>query len=88
MFRKFADVQTAEMLNLPCPRLAGGKATVVACPMSEEQKRLQLELVARYDRLRSQKELRLLPCRSRRLPRMPPGPRMRWLDWPPCIPTN
>src|SRR5208283_3957172 len=25
MFRTFADVQTAEMLNLPCPRLQGGK---------------------------------------------------------------
>lgn len=55
MFRTFADVQTADMLNLPCPRLAGGKATVVACPMSDEQCRLQQELVARYDRLRSQK---------------------------------
>ena len=37
MFRAFADVQTAEMLDLPRPRLEGGKAQVVACPMSEEQ---------------------------------------------------
>jgi hypothetical protein len=55
MFRSFADVQTAEMLDLPRPKLEGGKPIVVACPMSEEQARLQQELVARYDRLRSQK---------------------------------
>ncbi len=55
MFRAFSDVQTAEMLGLPVPRLEGGKATIVASPMSEEQQTLQLELVARYDKLRSQK---------------------------------
>ena len=55
MFRAFADVQTAEMLNLPRPRLESGKPIVVACPMSEEQRELQQELVERYDRLRSQK---------------------------------
>ncbi len=55
MFRAFADVQTAEMLNLPRPRLQDGKAIVVACPMSEEQHTLQQELVERYERLRSQK---------------------------------
>ena len=41
MFRSFADVQTAEMLDLPRPRLQGGKATVIACPMSEEQCAIQ-----------------------------------------------
>ena len=55
MFRAFSDVQTAEMLNLPRPRLQGGKPTIVACPMSEEQQALQQELVERYERLRSQK---------------------------------
>jgi N12 class adenine-specific DNA methylase len=55
MFRAFADVQTAEMLDLPRPRLEGGKPAVVACPMSDEQQTLQQELVARYDKLRSQK---------------------------------
>ena len=55
MFRAFSDVQTAEMLNLPRPRLQGGKPIIVACPMSEEQRALQEELVERYDRLRSQK---------------------------------
>jgi N12 class adenine-specific DNA methylase len=55
MFRAYADVQTAEMLDLPCPSLRGGKPVVVACPMSEEQRALQQALVARYERLRSQK---------------------------------
>ncbi len=55
MFRSFSDVQTAEMLNLPRPKLKGGKPIVVACPMSEEQHELQQELVERYERLRSQK---------------------------------
>ena len=55
MFRSFADVQTAEMLDLPRPRLAGGKATVIACPMSEEQRAIQETLVARYEAIRSGK---------------------------------
>ncbi|HEX5270781.1 MAG TPA: DEAD/DEAH box helicase family protein, partial [Gemmataceae bacterium] len=55
MFRSFADVQTADMLDLPRPRLETGKPIVVACPMSDEQNALQDELVARYERLRSQK---------------------------------
>jgi len=55
MFRAFSDVQTAEMLDLPRPKLEGGKPKVVACPMSEEQATLQQGLVARYERLRSQK---------------------------------
>ena len=37
MFRAFADVQTAEMLDLPRPKLEGGKPRTIACPMSEEQ---------------------------------------------------
>ena len=55
MFRAFSDVQTAEMLNLPRPRLETGKPIIVACPMSEEQQALQQELVERYERIRSQK---------------------------------
>lgn len=55
MFRAFSDVQTAEMLNLPRPRLESGKAIVVACPMSAEQQELQQKLVKRYERLRSEK---------------------------------
>lgn len=55
MFRSFTDVQTADMLDLPRPRLETGKPIVVACPMSNEQRALQQELVERYERLRSQK---------------------------------
>jgi N12 class adenine-specific DNA methylase len=55
MFRAFADVQTAAMLDLPRPHLAGDKPTVVPCPMSEEQREIQTRLVARYERIRSQK---------------------------------
>src|SRR5207248_3307181 len=55
MFRAFADVQTAEMLDLPRPRLESGKPIVVACPMSPEQHALQQRLVERYERIRSQK---------------------------------
>ena len=53
MFRSYADVQTAAMLDLPRPRLAGDKATVIACPMSEEQCAIQETLVARYEAIRS-----------------------------------
>jgi N12 class adenine-specific DNA methylase len=55
MFRAFSDVQTAEMLNLPRPRLETGKPIIVACPMSDEQYALQQKLVERYERLRSAK---------------------------------
>lgn len=55
MFRAFADVQTAEMLNLPTPKLETGKPIVVACPMSGEQHALQDRLVERYERLRREK---------------------------------
>lgn len=55
MFRSFADVQTAEMLNLPRPALEGGKPRTIACPMSDEQAELQAGLVKRYERIRSEK---------------------------------
>jgi hypothetical protein len=55
MFRAFADVQTAQMLNLPRPRLKGDKAIVIACPMSEVQYDIQESLVSRYEAIRSGK---------------------------------
>jgi N12 class adenine-specific DNA methylase/predicted RNA methylase len=55
MFRAFADVQTADMLDLPRPSLESGKPIVIACPMSEEQCRQQAKLVERYERIRSEK---------------------------------
>lgn len=53
LFRSFADVQTAAMLDLPRPGLVGGKAEAVACRMSEEQAALQEGLVKRYERIRN-----------------------------------
>lgn len=53
MFRSFADVQTAEMLDLPRPALESGKAHIVACPMSDEQRAIQQHLVERYERIRN-----------------------------------
>src|SRR4029077_7222221 len=47
MFRAFADVQTADMLSLPRPKLETGKPIIVACPMSDEQHALQQKLVER-----------------------------------------
>ncbi len=35
VFRKVADIQTADMLNLPRPKLVGGKPHVVVCPPSD-----------------------------------------------------
>jgi len=55
MFRSFADIQTADMLDLPKPKLNGGKPQTIACPMSEQQKELQDELVERYERIRNSK---------------------------------
>ena len=55
MFRAFADVKTADMLDLPRPRLKGGKVDVIACPMSETQRAIQQQLIERYDAIRSSK---------------------------------
>jgi len=52
-FRAFADVRTAAQLALPVPRVAGGKAQVVSCPMSAGQRRLQESLVDRYEAVRA-----------------------------------
>ncbi|MCB0189572.1 MAG: helicase SNF2, partial [Caldilineaceae bacterium] len=53
LFHVFADVRTADMLDLPRPALKGGQPTTVVCPMSEAQKAIQQRLVARYERVRS-----------------------------------
>ena len=55
MFTAFADVRTADMLDLPRPALRGGKPAVVSCPMSGEQRHLQGRLVERYERIRSER---------------------------------
>jgi N12 class adenine-specific DNA methylase/SAM-dependent methyltransferase len=52
-FRKFADVRTKEQLRLPVPAVVGGKAQVIACPMSAWQRFAQDDLVARYEAVRA-----------------------------------
>lgn len=53
MFRTFADVQTAEMLNLPRPAVAGGKPQIAAASASDALKAYVKTLVERAERLRS-----------------------------------
>jgi N12 class adenine-specific DNA methylase len=53
MFRTFADVQTADMLNLPCPAVAGGKPQIAAAPASEPLKAFIQTLTKRAERLRT-----------------------------------
>jgi len=52
MFRSFADVQTADMLQLPRPDVAGGKPHIVAAPASEALKSYVKTLVERSENLR------------------------------------
>ena len=47
MFRTFADVQTADMLNLPRPDIEGGKPQITAAPASPELKAFIETLVER-----------------------------------------
>jgi N12 class adenine-specific DNA methylase len=53
MFRTFADVQTADMLNLPRPKVAGGRPQIVAAPASEPLKAFIRTLTERAERLRT-----------------------------------
>jgi N12 class adenine-specific DNA methylase len=53
MFRTFADVQTADMLNLPRPGMAGGKPHIVAASASGPLKDFIKTLTARAERLRT-----------------------------------
>ena len=53
MFRSFADVQTADMLNLPRPAIASGKPHVVAAAASQRLKDYVNILVKRAERLRT-----------------------------------
>ena len=53
LFRFFADVQTAGMLDLPRPALEGGRPHIVACPMSASQAAMQASLIERYEKVRS-----------------------------------
>ena len=52
-FHTFADIQTAEMLNLPRPKIAGGKPQVVVASASQALKDYIQTLVGRAERVRS-----------------------------------
>ena len=53
MYREFADVQTEDMLDLPKPKLRGGKPTIVSVPPSEELKDLIADCVERMEDIRT-----------------------------------
>jgi hypothetical protein len=55
MFHSVADVQTADMLNLPRPSVTGGKPKIVAAPASESLKEYIKGLTERAERLRTQR---------------------------------
>jgi N12 class adenine-specific DNA methylase len=53
IFHTFADVKTAEDLNLPTPQLQGGKANIISVPASDAQMELIRDLGERADLVRS-----------------------------------
>lgn len=53
MFRQSADVRTADMLNLPRPKLNGEKPTIRNAPATPELKAFVQELAARAERLKT-----------------------------------
>lgn len=53
MFKQVADVQTADMLNLPVPKLVGGKPINVALPPSPQQKQMVVDLADRAEEIRA-----------------------------------
>jgi N12 class adenine-specific DNA methylase len=54
-FRQVADVQTAEMLKLPVPRLEQGRPVTVSAPTTPELKRFVDQLVKRTEKIKSGK---------------------------------
>ena len=55
LFKMSADIQTADMLHLPVPKLVGGKPTNVVLQPSEVQKRMVKGLADRAEKVRSGK---------------------------------
>lgn len=51
-FRQVADVQTAEMLKLPVPKLDQGRPITVSAPSSPELKRFVDQLVKRVEKIK------------------------------------
>nr|WP_254924537.1 SNF2-related protein [Paenibacillus odorifer] len=53
MFRLVADIQTADMLQLPTPKLEGDKATIVISECSPFQQQMMDEFVERAEKIRN-----------------------------------
>lgn len=53
LFRLVADIQTADMLNLPTPQLEGGKPTVIVSECSFFQKQMMDDFVVRAEKIRN-----------------------------------
>ncbi len=53
MFKNIADIQTADMLNLPIPKLKNGNITVVTSEPSEIQQELVRKSAERAERIRN-----------------------------------
>lgn len=53
MFRRVADVQTADMLNLPVPKVVGGKPTTITAEATQELKDYVKSLVERAEKIRN-----------------------------------
>lgn len=53
IFGEIADIRTAEMLDLPVPKLRGGKPRTVACPASPALKAYVQTLVKRAEAIRN-----------------------------------
>ena len=53
MWKLAADIQTADMLQLPVPSVEGGKPTVVMCPPTELQKQTIQALGERAEKVRA-----------------------------------
>ena len=52
-FRQVADVQTAEVLKLPIPKLDQGRPITVSAPVTPELKRFVEQLVKRVEKIKS-----------------------------------
>lgn len=53
LFRLVADIQTAEMLNLPTPKLEGDKATIIISECSPYQQNMMQDFVERAEKIRN-----------------------------------
>jgi hypothetical protein len=55
LYSRVADVQTAEMLNLPRPRLKGGQVTIVESELSAQEMAIMESLVARAEAIKGKR---------------------------------